>query len=121
MESDIDEQALPAEAEQACTVDTPVADGVAGLFTTPPQSVLQPPEEPRAPTLTLAPARCHQRWVFDIPSVRRSVRLSMAHPMTAMQRAQRNLCRKLGLLGDELDPMETALQEFLAMFIGVLP
>lgn len=38
-----------------------------------------------------------------------------------MQRAQRNLCRKIRLLGDEIDPVESALQEFLAMFTGPLP
>ena len=41
--------------------------------------------------------------------------------MTTIQRAQRNLCRKLGLLNDELLPIENALQEFLAMFQGPLP
>ncbi|CAN6209250.1 unnamed protein product [Urochloa humidicola] len=38
-----------------------------------------------------------------------------------MERAQRNLCRKLGLLEDELQPIEVVLQEFLAMFQGPLP
>ncbi|CAN6175554.1 unnamed protein product [Urochloa humidicola] len=54
-------------------------------------------------------------------TVRRSVRLANARRMPALQRAQRNLCRKLGLLNDELQPIEAALQEFLAMFQGPLP
>jgi hypothetical protein len=41
--------------------------------------------------------------------------------MTQMQRAQRNLCRKLGLVHDDLEPVETALQEYIAMFNGPLP
>jgi len=49
-------------------------------------------------------------------SVRRSARLSTTRPMTQMQRAQRNLCRKLGILNDEV-----ARQEFVDMFNGPLP
>ena len=41
--------------------------------------------------------------------------------MTQMQRAQRNLCRKLGILNDEAAPIEVALQEFVDMFNGPLP
>lgn len=41
--------------------------------------------------------------------------------MPAVQRAQHNLCRKLGLLTDEMQPIKAALQEFLAMFQGPLP
>lgn len=70
-----------------------------------------------------APTRCHrrQRIFFDMSSVRRSTRLANARPMTQMQRAQRNLCRKLGLVHDDLEPVETALQEYIAMFNGPLP
>ena len=38
-----------------------------------------------------------------------------------MQRAQRNLCRKLGILNDEEAPIEVALHEFVDMFNGPLP
>lgn len=41
--------------------------------------------------------------------------------MIAVRRAHQNLCRKLGLLNDELEPVERALQEYLAMFSGPLP
>ncbi|CAN6241233.1 unnamed protein product [Urochloa humidicola] len=76
----------------------------------------------QTPPVPTPPAkRQRRRRVFDMSTVRRSVRLSTARPMTAMQRAQRNLCRKLGLLNDEMLPIEIALQEFLAMFQGPLP
>ena len=39
----------------------------------------------------------------------------------AIQKAQHNLCRKLGLLDSELQPIEAALQEFIAKFDGPLP
>ncbi|KAG2598126.1 hypothetical protein PVAP13_5KG528900 [Panicum virgatum] len=54
-------------------------------------------------------------------SARRSARLSTTHRMTQMQRAQCNLCRKLELLTEELEPIEAALQEFIATFNGPLP
>ena len=41
--------------------------------------------------------------------------------MSQMQRAQKNLCRKLGLLHDDLEPVENALQDYIAMFNGPLP
>nr|TKW28834.1 hypothetical protein SEVIR_3G354300v2 [Setaria viridis] len=95
---------------------------VDSLFCSPPQPVMQAPAEQHASAPAPAPARrrTRQRRVFDMSSIRCSLRLSTAHPMTPMQRAQRNLCRKLGLLGDVLDPVEAALQEFLAMFTGPL-
>nr|TKW29048.1 hypothetical protein SEVIR_3G369800v2 [Setaria viridis] len=61
------------------------------------------------------------RRVFDMSTVRRSARLATSRPMPAMQRAQHNLCRKLGLLTDEMQPIEAALQEFLSMFQGPVP
>lgn len=36
--------------------------------------------------------------------------------MPAIQKAQQNLCRKLGILTEEMQPIEAALQKFLAMF-----
>jgi len=94
--------------------------GVASLFTTPPQPVLQPPAPQRALAPTPAP-RQHRRLTFDMSSVRRSARLSTRRPMTQMQQAQRNLCRKLGLYNDEPEPIEAALHEFIGMFNGPLP
>jgi hypothetical protein len=41
--------------------------------------------------------------------------------MSQMQRAQKNLCRKLGLLHDDLEPVENALQDYIAMFNCPLP
>ena len=54
-------------------------------------------------------------------TVRRSARLANAPRLGAVRRAQRNLCRKLGMLQDELEPIENVLQEYLAMFSGPLP
>jgi hypothetical protein len=39
----------------------------------------------------------------------------------AVERAQRNLCRKLGLPAVESEPIESVLQDFIAMFRGPLP
>jgi hypothetical protein len=54
-------------------------------------------------------------------TVRRRGRLSNAPRIPAVQRAQRNLCLKLGLLDNELLPVEAALQDYIAMFHGPLP
>lgn len=78
-------------------------------------------QEPAPPVQPGSTKRRRSRRVFDVSTVRRSARLSTLRPMPAMQRAQRNLCRKLGLLNDDLQPVEAALQEYLAMFQGPLP
>jgi hypothetical protein len=95
--------------------------GVAAFFAnvTPPiiQSNPSPPKAPPA----VQQRRKRQRRTFDMSSVRRSARLATKRPMPQMQRAQRNLCRKLRLLQDDLQPVEIALQEFVAMFNGPLP
>ena len=106
--------------------DNQAAGGVAALFVTPTQPLLQQPAAQvapapqRDPTPTPAPRR-RRRRTFDMSSVRRSARLSTTRPMTQMQRAQRNLCRKLGILNDEVAPIEIALQEFVDIFNGPLP
>jgi hypothetical protein len=41
--------------------------------------------------------------------------------MHVIQCAQQNLCRKLGLLNDESNNFEVALQKFLTMFQGTQP
>jgi hypothetical protein len=53
--------------------------------------------------------------------VRRSARLAKKPAIPAVKRAQRNLCRKLSLPADEMEPIETVLQDFIAMFRGSLP
>jgi hypothetical protein len=53
--------------------------------------------------------------------VRRSARLAKKPAMPAVERAQRNLWRKLGVPDDEFRPIEEILQEFIAMFSGPLP
>jgi hypothetical protein len=54
-------------------------------------------------------------------AVRRSARLAKKPAVPAVECAQRNLCRKLGLPAVESEPIETVLQDFIAMFRGPLP
>jgi hypothetical protein len=53
--------------------------------------------------------------------VRRSARLAKRPSMPAMERAQRHLCRKLGLQAEEQDPIDRVLSDFVDMFQGPLP
>ena len=106
-------QAVPAahglQATQADDVHD--NDAVDSLFSTPAPAVLQ--------ALPGKPAR--QRRTFDMTKVRRSARLAKKPAMPAVERAQRNLWRKLGVSDDEFRPIEEILQEFIAMFSGPLP
>jgi hypothetical protein len=38
-----------------------------------------------------------------------------------MERAQRNLCRKLGIPAEEQQPIDDVLRDFISMFQGPLP
>jgi hypothetical protein len=53
--------------------------------------------------------------------VRWSARLAVKPSIPAVQKAQRNLCRKLSIGNDELQPIDDVLSEFMAMFQGPLP
>ena len=53
--------------------------------------------------------------------VRRSAGLGKKPAIPVVERAQRNLCRKLGYSADELTPIEEVLREFIATFLGPLP
>ncbi|CAO2170287.1 unnamed protein product [Urochloa humidicola] len=81
------------------------------LFSTPVPAVL-PSLPPRAP---------RQRRTFDMSAVRRSARLANKPARPSVQRAQRNLCRKLGIPADELRSIDEVLQDFISMFTGPLP
>jgi hypothetical protein len=48
--------------------------------------------------------------------VRRNARLAKRPALPAMERAQRNLCRKLGIKTDKLDPIDDVLCDFISMF-----
>jgi hypothetical protein len=85
--------------------------GVDALFTAPTSVILQPP----------ATRRLRQRRTFDMSAVRRSARLAKKPTVPAIERAQRNLCRKLGLPTTESEPIDSVLQDFIAMFRGPLP
>jgi len=102
---------------------------VADFFTVPSPSLLASQQvpagnngvpAPASPTPTPTQTRRRSRRVFDMSKVRRSARLATAPRIPAIQKAQRNLCRKLGLLDSELQPIEAALQDFIAMFDGPL-
>jgi hypothetical protein len=81
------------------------------IFTAPtPPAVIEKPQRPQ-----------RQRRTFDMSAVRRSTRLAKKPSMPAIQRAQRNIIRKLGLSEDELRPIEELLHDFINMFSGPLP
>ena len=54
-------------------------------------------------------------------AVRRSARLAKKPVLLVVERAQRNLWRKLGISNDDFKPIEEVLQEFIAMFSGPVP
>jgi hypothetical protein len=74
------------------------------------------------PPLLQQPAarRGRQRRVFGMKSVRRSARLANRPAIPAVERAQRVLCRKLGIQEDK-HPIDEVLREFISMFQGPLP
>ncbi|KAG2548724.1 hypothetical protein PVAP13_9KG227100 [Panicum virgatum] len=73
------------------------------------------------PTEHTEPRRPCQRCTFDMLAVHRSARLAKKPSMPVTERAQHNLCRKLGLTDDDYTPIEEVLREFMAMFRGPLP
>ncbi|CAN6343054.1 unnamed protein product [Urochloa humidicola] len=54
-------------------------------------------------------------------SVRCSACLARKTAQPPVQRAQRNLCRKLGIPADELHSIDDVLKDFISMFTGPLP
>ncbi|PUZ54054.1 hypothetical protein GQ55_5G098600 [Panicum hallii var. hallii] len=89
---------------------------VADFFAAPMPTLAASP----SPTLAPPPRRRPCR-VLDMPTVRRSARLSNAPRFPAVQKAQHNLCRKLGLLNNDMPQIESALKEYIAMFHSPLP
>ncbi|CAO2147682.1 unnamed protein product [Urochloa humidicola] len=85
--------------------------GLDGLFCTPPPPIVNRPPARRP----------RQRRTFNMAAVRRSEQLAKKPSMPAVERAQRNLYRKLGLAEDEVAPLEEVLADFIAMFTGPLP
>ncbi|CAN6242633.1 unnamed protein product [Urochloa humidicola] len=105
-----DNNDVPAVANFFNAPQPPLLPTVDCSTTAPPPSTTSPP-----------PARRRRHRTFNMTAVRRSARLANAPRIPAIQKAQRNLCRKLGLLNNELLPIEAALQDFVAMFNGPLP
>lgn len=88
-------------------------DGIDSLFCRPEPAALGPP-----PLME----KCQrQRRVFDMSNLRRSARLSTKPAIPAAVKARRNLCRKLGLVEEDVTPMEEVLKNLLDMFTGPLP
>ncbi|XP_072148759.1 uncharacterized protein [Setaria viridis] len=81
------------------------------LFATPP-----PPAIKQAP-----PQHARKGRTFDMTKVRRSARLAKKPALPAVERAQRNLCKKLGVGTNETMSIEQVLQDFINMFQGPLP
>jgi hypothetical protein len=68
-----------------------------------------------------APRRTRQRRDFDMTTVHHSARLAKRPAVSAMERAQRNLCRKLSIPEEEQQPIDDVLRDFISMFQGPLP
>ncbi|CAN6372184.1 unnamed protein product [Urochloa humidicola] len=85
--------------------------GLEDLFCTPPPPIVNRPPARRP----------RQRRTFDMSAVRRSARLAKKPSKPAVERAQRNLCRKLGLTEEEAALLEEVLADFIAMYTGPLP
>nr|TKW29143.1 hypothetical protein SEVIR_3G377000v2 [Setaria viridis] len=81
------------------------------LFRTPTPPLIQAPE----------PRRQRQRRTFDMKAVRRSARLARKPSISVTEKAQRNLCRKLGLTSEETAPVDEVLRDFLSSFQGPIP
>ncbi|CAN6342775.1 unnamed protein product [Urochloa humidicola] len=81
------------------------------LFITPAPPLVQnkPPRAPR------------KKRTFDMTAVRRSARLANKPAVPSLQRAQRNLLRKLGLEGDETTPIEEVIRDYVKSIQGPLP
>jgi hypothetical protein len=89
----------------------PAASSISDLFTRPAPAIIQhqPPHRQRTPR------------TFDMSKVCRSARLAKKPAIPALERAQRNLWRKLGVSEDELRPVEDILQDFIRSHQAPLP
>jgi hypothetical protein len=102
------EQQPPAAPEVTLA---PAAISINDLFTRPALAIIQqqPPRRQRTPR------------TFDMSKVRRSARLAKKPVVPALERAQRNLWRKLGVSEDELRLVEDILQDFIRSHQAPLP
>ena len=102
---------VPAGGQTSLLHEEQLEAAIDDLFTTPAPSLV-PQQQQRRP---------RQRRTFDMTAVRRSARLAKRPVLPAVERAQRNLCRKLGISDDEMKPIEEILQDFISTFSGPLP
>ncbi|KAL6660501.1 hypothetical protein ACP70R_001536 [Stipagrostis hirtigluma subsp. patula] len=108
----------------ASAVSAPDSRDFSSLFTTLEPSLLgDGPSSLQEEPVPAPPRQRRQRATRepDMANIRRSARLANAPHLPAIEKAQRNLCRKLGLLEREEDPLHAALQAYIAMFSGPLP
>jgi hypothetical protein len=82
------------------------SSGVDALFSNLDTPLLQQP----------APRRPRHKRIFDMTNVRRSAQLAKRPAIPVIERAQRNLCRKLGIPVEAEDPIENVLRDFVATF-----
>ncbi|CAN6352133.1 unnamed protein product [Urochloa humidicola] len=92
--------------------------GIAELFTTPTQSIL-----PQPGSASIKRGRRLKKQPVAIEGLRRSKRqaCSRLKHLSAAERANHVLCRRLGYIKDDLTPTEQAVQEFVASFKGPMP
>jgi len=121
-------------ASSTPALDMAAATG-AGAAPQPPPLEVQPPvvaldaffaSPPRAAAALVEPqvdqkVKARPRRTYSMANVRRSARLAKRPALPAVQQAQLNLCRKLGLATDEQATVEQILAEYVAMYNGPLP
>ncbi|CAO2209962.1 unnamed protein product [Urochloa humidicola] len=100
------------------TPATETCTGIAELFTTPTQSIL-----PQPGSASIKRGRRLKKQPVAIEGLRRSKRqaCSRLKHLSAAERANHVLCRRLGYIKDDLTPTEQAVQEFVASFKGPMP
>ncbi|CAO2192151.1 unnamed protein product [Urochloa humidicola] len=105
---DVDDQRKGCSGENPSTVQQPQ---IADLFTVPePPLLSQPPQQ-----------RQRARRTFDMTAVRRSARLARKPQIPSVEKAQRNLYRKLGVSTKEFATIEQVLQQYVDDIEGPLP
>nr|CAB3486185.1 unnamed protein product [Digitaria exilis] len=93
--------------------DTANELGISSLFSTPPPPIISLPSQRRQ--------RRQRNLIPENFVARRSVRLSTKPSMPAEEKAQRNLCRKLGITSADSAPIEDVLRDFTNTFKGEMP
>ncbi|EEE67621.1 hypothetical protein OsJ_25187 [Oryza sativa Japonica Group] len=107
---------LPERASSPCAI--------AGLFTSPPPAIIASPLRSTLPCLrpVVLTRKVKLRPRQHSQAIRRSEHLAKQPARPMMERCQRILFRRLGILHDEEDAsVERVLSQYMAMFDGPLP